>query len=82
MLTSVIDGNTIYGVDEPTSKYLRSGFTGQLRMNPAFADLGLKDLLPMKLNIPDEGCIRENSSQYCFESGKHFFFQNISCKNK
>lgn len=69
LLTPVIDGNTIYGVDETFSRYLRSGFTGQLRMNPAFANLGLKELLPMKLNIPDEGCIRENASQYCFESG-------------
>lgn len=65
----MIDGNTIYGVDEAFSRYLRSGITGQLRMNPAFANLGLKELLPMKLNIPDEGCIRSNSSQYCFESG-------------
>jgi hypothetical protein len=69
LLTPVIDGNTIYGVDETFSRYLRSGFTGQLRMNPAFANLGLKELLPMKLNIPDEGCIRSNNSQYCFESG-------------
>ncbi|XP_050429351.1 peroxidase-like isoform X2 [Adelges cooleyi] len=70
VLTPVIDGNTIYGADEATSRYLRSGITGQLRMNPAFADLGLKELLPMKLNVPDEGCIRSNSSQYCFESGE------------
>lgn len=69
LLTPVIDGNTIYGADENFARYLRSGFTGQLRMNPAFASLGLKELLPMKLNIPDEGCIRENSSQFCFESG-------------
>lgn len=70
LLTPVIDGNTIYGVDETYSRYLRSGYTGQLRMNPAFANLGLKELLPMKMNIPDEGCIRSNSSQYCFESGE------------
>lgn len=69
LLTPVIDGNTIYGVDETFSQYLRSGYTGQLRMNPAFANLGMKELLPMKLNIPDEGCIRSNASQYCFESG-------------
>lgn len=69
LLTPVIDGNTIYGVDETFSRYLRSGYTGQLRMNPAFSNLGLKELLPMKLNIPDEGCIRSNASQYCFESG-------------
>lgn len=44
-------------------------------MNPAFANLGLKELLPMKFNIPDEGCIRSNASQYCFESGSSYFLK-------
>lgn len=38
-------------------------------MNPAFAEYGLKDLLPLKLDIPDEGCTRPNASMYCFEAG-------------
>ncbi len=42
-------------------------------MNPAFEALGLKDLLPKKVDIPDEGCIRMNSSQYCFSAGKWNF---------
>lgn len=41
-----------------------------MRMNPAFSEYGLKDLLPLKLDVPDEGCTRPNSSMYCFEAGK------------
>lgn len=85
-LTGVIDGNTIYGVKEGFSRKLRAGYGGLLRMNPVFAEYGLKDLLPLKLDIPDEGCTRPNKSMYCFEAGnldcfrrrnfypQHFFF--------
>lgn len=38
-------------------------------MNPAFQDYGLKDLLPLRLKDPDEGCTRLNRSQYCFDAG-------------
>lgn len=38
-------------------------------MNPVFAEYGLKDLLPLKLDIPDEGCTRPNRSMFCFEAG-------------
>jgi hypothetical protein len=41
-------------------------------MNSVFAEYGLKDLLPLKLDIPDEGCTRPNRSMYCFEAGKFF----------
>jgi hypothetical protein len=39
-------------------------------MNPVFEAYGLKDLLPLKLDIPDEGCTRPNGSMYCFEAGE------------
>lgn len=42
-------------------------------MNPVFKEYGLKDLLPLKLDIPDEGCTRPNKNMYCFEAGE--------CKN-
>ncbi|MPC88770.1 Peroxidasin [Portunus trituberculatus] len=29
----------------------------------------MKDLLPLKLNEPDEGCIRPNRDVYCFDAG-------------
>ncbi|XP_077296660.1 peroxidase homolog [Arctopsyche grandis] len=69
-LTGVLDGNTVYGVTEKFSRKLRSGFGGLLRMNPVFEEYGLKDLLPLKLDIPDEGCTRPNRSMYCFEAGE------------
>ncbi|KAG8229280.1 hypothetical protein J437_LFUL009641 [Ladona fulva] len=61
-LTGVIDANTVYGVTEKFARHLRAGYSGLLRMNPAFSDYGLKDLLPLKLDIPDEGCTRPNRS--------------------
>lgn len=39
-------------------------------MNPAFVEYGLKELLPLKLDIPDEGCTRSNRSQFCFDAGE------------
>lgn len=68
-LTGVIDGNTIYGVKEMFTRKLRAGFGGLLRMNPVFQEYGLKDLLPLKLDVPDEGCTRPNKSMFCFEAG-------------
>lgn len=56
-------------------RHLRTGYGGLLRMNPAFADHGLKDLLPLRLKDPDEGCTRLNRSQYCFDAGKLVFIK-------
>ncbi|KAF7992722.1 hypothetical protein HCN44_005066 [Aphidius gifuensis] len=70
LLTGVLDGNTVYGVSEEFANKLRSGYAGLLRMNPVFSEYGLKDLLPLKLDIPDEGCTRPNKSMYCFEAGE------------
>lgn len=39
-------------------------------MNPAFKNHGLKDLLPLRLKDPDEGCTRLNRSQFCFDAGR------------
>lgn len=69
-LTGVIDGNTIYGVKEGFSRKLREGQGGLLRMNPVFQEYGLKDLLPLKLDFPDEGCTRPNKDVFCFEAGE------------
>ena len=48
---------------------LRSGFLGQLRMNPILRSYGLQDLLPPKTDIPEEGCTRTNENQFCFDAG-------------
>lgn len=39
-------------------------------MNPVFQEYGLKDLLPLKLDFPDEGCTRPNKSMFCFDAGE------------
>lgn len=36
---------------------------------PVFSDFGLKELLPLKLEDPDEGCIRPSKDVYCFFAG-------------
>ncbi|CAH0399124.1 unnamed protein product [Chilo suppressalis] len=69
-LTGAIDGNTVYGVTEKFARKLRTGYGGLLRMNPVFKEYGLRDLLPLKLDIPDEGCTRPNKNMYCFEAGE------------
>ncbi|KAH1021433.1 hypothetical protein HUJ04_010949 [Dendroctonus ponderosae] len=71
-LTGVLDANTVYGVTEHHARKLREGHAGLLRMNPAFSEYGLKDLLPLKSDVPDEGCTRPNASMYCFEAGEGF----------
>lgn len=57
------------------------GYGGLLRMNPVFSEYGLKDLLPLKLDIPDEGCTRPNKSMYCFEAGNLYFLYNKNMQN-
>jgi hypothetical protein len=38
--------------------YYRLFKGGLLKTLPAFAEFEMKDLLPLKINRPDEGCIR------------------------
>ena len=49
---------------------LRAGVGGLLRHYEAFNGLPMKHLLPLKTDIPDEGCIREHPDQRCFLAGK------------
>jgi hypothetical protein len=48
-----------YHADYPkVPVYYRLFKGGLLKTLPAFAEFGMKDLLPLKINRPDEGCIR------------------------
>ena len=38
-------------------------------MLPVFEEFGMKGLLPLKLEEPDEGCIRPSEDVYCFLAG-------------
>lgn len=40
-----------------------------MKTTPAFRDIGLKDLLPFRLDRPDMACMRPNREIYCFEGG-------------
>ncbi len=68
-ISSPIDAGTVYSNDEETLKTLRSFKGGRLKMLPVFEDFGMKDLLPLKLEDPDEGCIRPSEDVYCFLAG-------------
>ncbi|PSN49557.1 hypothetical protein C0J52_04989 [Blattella germanica] len=51
---------------------------GRLKTLPAFSDLGLKDLLPLKLQFPDDGCIRSSPDIYCFLAGDNRANENMA----
>ena len=34
-----------------------------------FREYGMMDLLPLKLEEPDEGCIRPSDDLFCFDAG-------------
>ena len=40
-----------------------------LQMLPVFEEFGMKELLPLKLEDPNEGCIRPSEDVYCFLAG-------------
>ncbi|CAG0890251.1 unnamed protein product [Darwinula stevensoni] len=69
MITSVLDANWVYGSTKEVAKSLRSFQKGQMKMFPIFEDFGLKELLPLKMNEPDDGCIRPRQDMFCFHAG-------------
>jgi len=70
ILSSILDGNTVYSNSEETLENLRSFKGGQFKMLPVFDQFGLKPLLPLKLEKPNEGCIRPGEDVYCFFAGE------------
>ncbi|XP_035706315.1 peroxidase isoform X2 [Folsomia candida] len=70
-ISSFLDANFVYGSEEYLSTKLRTGKYGMLDSLPEFHKIGLKNLLPLKLDHPDEGCIRPNEHVYCFLAGDH-----------
>lgn len=67
--TAFIDGNFLYGSNMRLSDELRLLKGGLMKTLPAFSDLDLKDLMPLKLQFPDDGCIRSSPDVFCFLSG-------------
>lgn len=70
ILSSIIDGNTVYSNSEETLEKLRSFKGGEFKMLPVFEQFRLKPLLPLKLEKPNEGCIRPGEDVYCFFAGE------------
>lgn len=68
-VTSYLDGNWIYGSDPKNAKRIRLMRGGLMKSLPVFREYGMKDLLPLKLDDPDDGCIRPNKDVYCFDAG-------------
>ncbi|KAB7497579.1 Chorion peroxidase [Armadillidium nasatum] len=66
---SYIDGNWVYGSSLEVANRLRLHKGGLLKSLPVFREFGLKDLLPLKLVDPDDGCIRPSTDLYCFDAG-------------
>ena len=48
----------MYGSDEELQSSLRTHSGGLLKTIPIFAEYDLQDMLPLKLDEPDDGCIR------------------------
>ncbi|XP_022239816.1 peroxidase-like [Limulus polyphemus] len=68
-ISSYIDGNFIYGSNHKVASRLREYRGGRLKTLPLYRELGLKDLLPMKMVDPDVGCMARPRNIYCFDAG-------------
>ena len=68
-ISSFLDAGTVYSNSEETQEKLRTFKGGLLKMLPVFEDQGMKPLLPLKLDEPDEGCLRPSEDVYCFLAG-------------
>ena len=68
-ISSLLDCGTVYSNEDETLEKLRSFKGGLLKMLPVFQEFNMKDLLPLKLEEPDEGCIRPSEDVYCFLAG-------------
>ncbi|CAL4190610.1 unnamed protein product, partial [Meganyctiphanes norvegica] len=77
ILPGVIDGNTVYGATEAHANKIRSHVGGLLKGNHHFQHLGLKELMPAKTDVPEEGCTRFSQNQFCFEGGEIRVNENL-----
>lgn len=68
-ISGLLDAGPLYSNSDETMEELRSFKGGLLKSLPVFEEFGMKDLLPLKLEEPDEGCIRPSEDVYCFLAG-------------
>jgi len=68
-ISSFLDAGTVYSNKPERQESLRLYKKGLLKTLPAFAELNMRDLLPLNLDEPDEGCIRPQEDVFCFLAG-------------
>ena len=60
-ISSVLDAGTVYSNSPEKLESLRLYKNGFLKTLPVFQEFNMRDLLPLKLEAPDEGCIRPSN---------------------
>lgn len=68
-ISATIDAGTVYSNVPEKLEMLRLYKNGLMKTLPVFEEFNMKDLLPLKLEEPDEGCIRPSEDVYCFLAG-------------
>jgi len=68
-ISSLLDAQTVYSNEAEKLESLRLYKNGFLKTLPVFSEFNMRDLLPLKLEEPDEGCIRPSEDVYCFLAG-------------
>ena len=68
-VTSYLDASFVYGTSEDTAHSLRTNSGGLLKTNPVLSKLGLKELLPPKLDKSEGPCKPLSNDLLCFMSG-------------
>lgn len=68
-ISATIDAGTVYSNVPERLESLRLYKKGLMKTLPVFEEFNMKDLLPLKLEEPDEGCIRPSEDVYCFLAG-------------
>ena len=68
-ISSFLDAGSVYSNVPERQEFLRSFKHGLMVTLPAFRQQNMKDLLPLSLETPDEGCMRPSDDVFCFLAG-------------
>ena len=76
-ISSVLDAGTVYSNSPEKLESLRLYKNGFLKTLPVFNEFNMRDLLPLKLESPDEGCIRPSKNY--LKSIKYILYSKCHC---
>merc|ERR1712117_83749 len=68
-ITSFLDAGSVYSNVPKKQEALRAFRDGLMETLPMFNQHNMKDLLPLNLDAPDEGCLRPSEDIFCFRAG-------------